>query len=287
MTFSSHRFLWRFLMLVFCVTVYQQAMAGQVQMSVRSHSVDLKTALNRVLVVNIDKSESVVRSTSSLESLTRTLNALQPSFLMGFSHLADETPLSTSQVALFLEIRQKILATNPRCKFAVTLSVANYLTPAELLNKLQEITTKLNPDAIHLVVSSNNEVVSLTAMLKGIEFAHAHGELVFYEGPSTMIPDGIDCFVMKASNGEVHRDEINNFKMKHHLPIIVRVSSVLHSQDPKRILLLTHLAEEQVSFGYHLAYPIHLPQVVPLSTLSSEKDTSLLVTLRALMARFN
>lgn len=281
-TSFTRRFLYCCFIIVY-LSFSALATAGQVTMVMR-HPVDLKATLNRVLEVNIEKSEEVRRSSFSLEGLARTLTALQPSLIIGFSHLTDETPLSTSQVALFLEIQKKILATNPRCKFGVTLSLENYLTPLELLNKLQEITTKLNPDIINMVVSSNNEVVSLSALLRGIEFAHAHGQLVSYEGPASLIPDGVDIFVMKALNGEIHRDEINNFKMKHHLPIVVQSPITTHSKDRKEIFILTHLAEQQASFGYHLAYPLEFNSS---GSMSANKESSSLVMLRALLTRYN
>jgi hypothetical protein len=203
---------------------------------------------------------------------------------MGFPSLTDEAPLTTAQTTFFLEVRKKILATNPRCKFAMTLHVNNYLTASALLNKLQEITTTLAPDMVNMVVSSNNEILSPTALARGIEYAHAHGQLVSYEGPVNMLPDGIDCVVMKVVNRELRRDEINNVKMKHHLPIIVKVAGITYNRDGKETFLIRPLAEEQASFGYHLAYPLLWRSS---ENLSINKDSSFLVTLRALMMRYN
>ncbi len=275
---------WTYCSIIICLGVSTVAIAGQSIPLLRSRPIDLKSSLNRVLDVNVESGEEAVRSAALLESLERTLNALQPSLIIGFPHLTDETPLSTSQTALFLEVRQKVLLANPHCKFAVTIHVSNYLTVPELLNKLQDVITKLGPDIINMAVSSSSDVISPSAVARGIEYAHAHGQLVSYEGPANMIPDGIDCFVMKALNGEVHRDEINSFKMKHHLPVIVQLPNMNHSKDGKETLPLSHLAEAQASFGYHLAYPL---QLTPAGNLSANKDTSFLVTLRALLTRYN
>ena len=192
--------------------VDRSLIAGQVTMPLRPHVTDLKLNLNRVLEIHLNNSEEEVRSAALLQGLERTLTALQPSLIMGFSEVTEETPLSASQVALFLEIQKKVLATNPRCKFSVTLHASNYLAAAALLAKLQEITVKLKPDIINMALSPNNEVVAPAALARGIEYAHLHGELVTYEGPANMIPDGVDGFVMKGINGEIRRDEINNFK---------------------------------------------------------------------------
>lgn len=274
------------LLLCCCVLFGSSAIAtaGQVQMPIRLHSGDLKSSLNRVLELHLENSDEIVRSSASLESLERTLTALQPSLIMVFLSVTKEIPLSTSQVALFLEIQKKVLAANPRCKFSVGLPINNCLSTPELLSRLQEITTKLGPDIINLVLPFNNDLVSPTALARVIEYAHHHGQIVVYKGPPNMIPDGIDGFVMKAISGEVHRDEINNFKTKHHLPIIIELSAGTFNKDEKGFLVLKHLAEGQASLGYHLAYPL----ILTSSGSSNEnKDASFLVTLRALMTRYN
>lgn len=277
------RFFFCWLTIIF-LNVHAEVRAGQAMMPIRVHALEIKPSLSRILELNIENAGEFTRSAAILESLERTLSALQPTLIMGFSHLADDAPLSTAQMALFLEIKQKTVAANPRCKFAVALHVSHYLTVSELLAKLQEVTTKLGPDMINMVVSSSNDVISPTALAKGINFAHAHGQLVTYEGPANMIPDGVDGFVMKAVNGEVHRDEVNSFKIKHHLPVIVRFSSGACSQEQKEIMLLSRLAEEQAPFGYHLAYPL---QLASSANLNENKDGASLVMLRALLTKYN
>ncbi len=259
-------------------------LAGQVMMPMRPHSLELKPSLNRILDLNIDNGGEIPRSAANLESLERTLSALQPTLIMGFPCLTKGAPLSMSQVTLFLEIQKKVLAANPHCKFSVTLHASDFLTTPELLAKLQEITTKLKPDIINMVLSSNNDLVSPTALARAIDSAHAHGQMVIYEGPSNMIPDGVDGFVMKTSNGEIHRDEVNGFKIRHRLPVVVKPSFVARNQDQKEMNLLSHLAEEQGPFGYHLAYPL---QLAASANLNQNKDAASLVMMRALMTRYN
>jgi membrane-anchored protein YejM (alkaline phosphatase superfamily) len=51
--------------------------------------------------------------------------------------------------------------------------------------------------------------------------------------------------------------------------------------------LLTELARQQSAQGYHLAYPVFYPIHPSRHAFDSTKDNILLVTIRALMARFN
>ena len=154
------------------------------------------------------------------------------------------------------------------------------------------------PDLIIFRLLSNNEMVYPAALTKAMEFAHAHGQMVGYEGPTAMIPDAADFIVVRAKNLEVRRDEISTLRARHHLPILVNIPADIQQHEhqvgevPKelsiseRTKLLMHLAENQSSFGYHFIYPITSPsqQDHPLEITT---DNALLVTMKALMARYN
>jgi hypothetical protein len=273
-----------FFILLIVISGSHQAIASRSIASPRPRPIDLKSSLNRIVEIDLENSAERAHSSLLTESLERTLYALQPTLIIASPRLTDEIALSNAQIELFLEVRKRVLATNPRCRFGVTLHVSHYLTAPELLSRLQEITTKLEPEMINMALSPSSEVISPTALSRGIEYAHHHGQLVSYEGPATMIPDGVDAFVMKPLSGELHRDEVSGFKTRHHLPIIVRVPVAARERDTHERLLLKHLAEEQSSFGYHLAYPL---QLTSSGNLDTNNDPSLLVMLRALMTRYN
>lgn len=280
MTYSWGRIFRSCVILGWSLLYSQQAIAAQVVLPLRGHPTDLKPSLNRIVELPTDNMEEIMRVPALQASLERTLIALQPSFIKDLSSIPCEAPLSAAQVNFFLEVQKKVLAANARCKFSVTLYVNHYLTAPELLMKLQEVTTKLNPDIINMAVASNGDALSPMALGKGIEYAHAHGQLVTYEGPMNMIPDGADGVVISIANGELKREDLNAFKARHHLPVIVQ-TSFAHAEKQKEITLLTRLAEGQSLLGYHFAYPLFL---LPSS---KNKDTSLIVTLRALMTRYN
>ena len=66
--------------------------------------------------------------------------------------------------------------------------------------------------------------------------------------------------------------------------MIVQIPNINRGKDGKETFLMSHLAEEQAPFGYHLSYPL---QLTPSGNLSANKDTSFLVTLRGLLTRYN
>ncbi|HLB32671.1 MAG: hypothetical protein A3F67_06105 [Verrucomicrobia bacterium RIFCSPHIGHO2_12_FULL_41_10] len=312
---------------------------------------DLKIALNRILNASLDRDDEGITTTTTqkTKSLARTLSSLQPTWISGLLWGSDEGALRSYNVDDFQVIRKEVLASNPRCKFDITVNSSKYPLPAELISRLQEINAKLAPDILIFAVPSQHEIIYPSALAKGIEFVHAHGQLVGYEGPTSMIPDGIDFIVVRTSNLEVHREELSALKSKHHLPIVVKIPASQYGHDMRHskhlleplvrkeeVIRLTHLAEDQNSMGYHFAYPINgLPSKLAsadevqgvdgaqklsvqklldasstdatkqftaevevrkksnnstntsLTPSAPGKDNTLLVTLRALMARFN
>lgn len=266
---------------------------------------DFKIVLNRILKVSpfSDDEETSGDSLERVKSVARAVSSLQPSLVLGLLRITEEAPLRPYQVAAFRLLRNEVIVANPRCKFDVEINVSKYPTASELLAKLEEVNAKLAPDIIIMMTSKNNEVVYPSVLAKGIEYAHAHGQVIGYGGTLSMIPNGVDFLVMRATSLEVHRDEITALRAKHHLPILVEVpaafvghdhhegsSSATQLDTREQAKLLTRLAEEQNSFGYHFIYPMIYPQVNkqhPLSGSIGVMDNSLLVTLRALMVRFN
>ncbi|MFI0347380.1 MAG: hypothetical protein ACH346_01225 [Chthoniobacterales bacterium] len=304
------------------------------------HPIDLKLALTRVLQFRITRDEDGKSEAVSpqAKSIARTLSSLQPTLISGLLHISENSPLRPGQVEMFTIVRKEVLAANPRCKFDVVINASKYATAAEFINKLQEINAKIMPDLIIFRLPSNNEMLYPSALIKAMEFAHAHGQLVGYEGPTAMIPDAVDVIVVRAKSFEVRREEVSFLKSKHHLPILVKVpyplsgpgkikilpslesldshegespkerqansmnghkiSGYMQAHDhqeeqiSKEILineqtkLLMRLAEEQSVFGYHLMYPIASPSQQD-HLLQVASDNALLVTMKALMARWN
>lgn len=263
---------------------------------------DLKSSFNRTLKAPLVRSheESSDAAWEHVKSLARTISSLQPTFVSGILKISEPGTLHSFAVDAFQWTRNEVLAANPHCRFDVEINVSNYATAAELIESLQEVASKVAPDAVLMVVSKSNEIVSPTAVAKGIEFAHAHHQLVGYEGPLSMIPDGVDFLVMRTETAELHREQIALLRAKHHLPLLLEASFLTQEKDAsslnmpltqsasaKEASLLTRLAEGQNGFGYHFMYPIAFPAAHGEKIFDKASDRSLLVMMRALMARYN
>ncbi|MFZ4115670.1 MAG: hypothetical protein ACOYK6_02980 [Chthoniobacterales bacterium] len=272
---------------------------ASVPSSVPMHSrpVDWKATFNRVVSLFHHDGESSEYSSKKMKGLARAVSSFQPSCVLGLLPVSDETILRMDQVEAFCFLRKEIAATNPHCKFEATLNLTRYPTASALLSKLQEISLKIAPDIFLLVVPKNNEVIYPSVLAKGIEYIHAHGQLVGYEGPTSMIPDGVDFLMICAESGTIHREEIAALRIKHHLPILVRVKksfwnenstpSEQHAAEAEQAKRLAHLAEEQNIFGYHFVYPVLSTLAMRQHDFHDATESSLLVRMRALMMRFN
>jgi hypothetical protein len=124
--------------------------------------------------------------------------------------------------------------------------------------------------------------------------------MVGYDGPLSMVPDGVDYIVVRAWDLKVNVQEIEHLRAKHRVPLIVVLPGTDGGQAPPEVIkyvekmgtagrseLLTELARQQTPLGYHLAYPVFYPIHPAHHAFDSTKDTILLVTIRALTARFN
>lgn len=268
-------------------------------MAVHPHPTDIRSMLTRILQVTLYHGDKArfERSPEKMQNVARAVSSFQPSLVSALLYLSEEKILSADQIEAFQFFRKEILLANPRCKFDVKLNVTSYATAAELISKLQEINTKLGPDSVTLTVPKSNEVVYPSALIKGIDYLHLHGQLVGYEGPPCMIPDGVDFLLLRAEKGEVHREEIASLRTKHRLPLLVQVGTSFWDDDSinfeqpsislNQAKLLTHLAEEQNAFGYHFIYPVLCAMVGKQHDFHELTESSLLVTMRALMTRFN
>jgi hypothetical protein len=265
--------------------------------SVHPHPSHTKLSLNRVISLFHHESEKSEYSSKKIKELARAISSFQPSLVISMLPGSDEMLLNSDQVEAFYFLRKEIMASNPHCKIGVTLHISKYGTAAALITKLQEINTKVTPDLFVLVVPKNNEVVYPTALAQGIEYIHAQGQAIGYQGPTSMIPDGVDFIIIHAEHGEVHREEISSLRLKHHLPILVQVGKSFWNLDAPAVSnlskgeeqasLLTRLAESQNAYGYHFIYPVLAAMNSRQHEMHDLTESSILVRMRALMTRFN
>jgi hypothetical protein len=110
----------------------------------------------------------------------------------------------------------------------------------------------------------------------------------------------VDYIVIRAWGLKLNRKKIDFLREKQRIPLLVElpttfgnkasadvISYVDEMDSSDRISLMTQFAENQNSWGYHLAYPIFYPLHPARHAFDVTKDNMLLVSIRSLMARFN
>ena len=233
-------------------------------------------------------------------TVSRTLASLEPSFLTGLLRLPDHGDLSDAEIEAFTTVRTAVVAANKNCRLDVLINANEEHSPEGFVRRMKEFAALLHPDAWTFYVAPDTESISPEVFAEGIAAAHGDGQMVGYDGPLSLIPEGVDFIVIRAWDLKVNKHQIDLLRAKQRVPLIVElpttfgtknspevVSYVDEMDTSDRAALMNQLAENQSSWGYRLAYPIFYPLYPARHVFDSTKDNTLLVSIRALLARFN
>ena len=230
----------------------------------------------------------------------RTIASLRPSFVTGILRVPDRGELSNGEVECFKSVRSAVLASAKGARFDVVINAGVEQSAELFVRRMKEITARIHPDAWTLFVPPDDVTVNPDLFEAAIAQAHASGEMVGYDGPLSLIPEGADFIIVRAWDLKVNRKQIDLLRAKQRVPIIVELPTTIGSQStpdvisyaeemdtPARGELLARLAENQSAWGYRLAYPIFYPLCPAREAFDATKDNILLVTIRSLLTRFN
>jgi hypothetical protein len=261
-----------------------------------------KTIFQRVVQARLYHSGVWTLSDSSQTPVTaaRTIASLQPSFVTGLVRLPDHGEISNPEVESFKAVRNAVLGTEKQCRFDAVVNAGGEKSGEVLLRRLREVSLRLHPDAWTFFVAPDTESITPEVFEMGISWAHSSGQMVGYDGPLSLIPEGVDYIVVRAWDLKVNRKQIELLRSKNHVPIIVElptsyggrlnedsVEFIEKMDTAKRSDLLTRLAEDQSAWGYRFAYPIFYPLTPQRQAFDATKDGTLLVVIRSLLARFD
>ena len=170
----------------------------------------------------------------------------------------------------------------------------------QFVRRLRELGVRLHPDAWTFYVAPEDVSINPGVFAEGISAAHAQGMMVGYDGPLSLIPQGIDYLVVRAWDLHVNRRQLDQLRESHRIPVLVElptsfgnrnypeVSRYLEEMDSSgRSSVLSGLAENQGAWGYRFAYPVFYPVGEDHRAFDATGDNILMVTIRALLARFN
>lgn len=230
----------------------------------------------------------------------RTIASLRPSFVTGLLRVPDRGIPGNAEVEAFNTVRHAVASNVRDCRFDVVLNIAEERDGEPLIRRMKEITTLLHHDAWTFYVPLDDVSVNPGALEDGISYAHSQGQMVGYDGPLSLIPEGVDYIVIRAWDLKVNRSQIDHIRSKQRVPLLVEIPSTLGSKPnadcteyittmspAERSKVVTDLAENQAAWGYRFAYPVFYPVEPNRHAFDTTKDTILMVTIRSLLARFN
>jgi len=233
-------------------------------------------------------------------TVARTIASLHPSFVTGLIRIVDHGVLSHSEEEAYSSVRSAVQSSSKGCRFDVVLNVSEERSGDQIIRHMNEIATRIHPDAWTYYVAPDAVAVNPEVFAQGIAAAHAAGQMVGYDGPLSLVPEGIDYLVVRAWELRVSRRQIELLKASKRIPLIVELPTTFGAQPPPevssyvnelrsqdRAATLSTLAENQTPWGYRFAYPVFYPLCPAKHAFDATKDTILMVTIRALLARFN
>jgi hypothetical protein len=262
----------------------------------------VKAIFQRVIQARLFHSGVWTLSSSSQTPATvaRTISSLQPSFVTGLLRISDKGELSSGEVEGFTTVRSAVKKENKGCRFDILLNAGMDCSGEYFVRRMKDISARLHPDAWTFYVAPDNVSVNPDVFEQGIAFAHSQGEMVGFDGPLSLIPEGVDYIVIRAWNFGVNRKQLDLLRTKQRVPLIVELPTTFGNNPSKEVRLfieemdteerastVSHLAENQNAWGYHLAYPIFYPLYPAQHAFDATKDNILLVMLRSLLTRYN
>lgn len=271
-------------------------------LSASALKISQKSLFLRIIQARLFHNGSWTLSDSSQTAVTvgRTLASLHPSFVTGLLRVSDRGEVSHAEEDAFTAIRSAIRASSKECRFDIVLNAGDGRSGDMIVHHMRDISTRLHPDAWTFYVSPDDSSVSAEVFEEGIAAAHAAGQMVGYDGPLSLVPEGIDYLVVRAWDLRINRKQIDLLKLTKRIPLIVElpttygnqpspdaVSYVENLSSTERASVLQQLAENQNSWGYRFAYPVFYPLYPPKHSFDATKDPILMVTIRSLLARFN
>lgn len=230
----------------------------------------------------------------------RTIASLKPTFVTGLLRIPDRGSLSNAEVDAFNAVRTAVLDSAKGCRFDIVMNAGGEHSGNLVVRRMMEISARVHPDAWTFHIAPDDTSLNPEVFEDGIAYAHSQGKMAGYDGPLSMIPEGVDYIVVRASELKVNRRQIEVLREKHHVTILVELPTTTGAKaDPdcdayirklsssERCAAITSLAENQSSWGYRFAYPVFYPVEPDKHAFDATKESVLMVTIRALLARFN
>lgn len=264
--------------------------------------VSSKAIFLRVIQARLFQQGSWTLADSSQTPVTaaRTIASLRPSFVTGLLRVSDRGIPGNAEVEAFNTVRNAVIATDKACRFDVVLNIGEEKAGETVVRRMKEISTLLHHDAWTFYVAPEDVFVNPEVFEDVIAYAHSKGQMVGYDGPLSLIPEGIDYIVVRAWDLKVSRAQIERLKSKQRVPLLVEIPTTFGTKPnpdctdyvtkmttAQRSAVLTRLAEDQEDWGYRFAYPVFYPVEPNKHSFDATKESILMVTIRALLARFD
>lgn len=260
-----------------------------------------KAVFQRVLQARVSHLGSWTLEDSSQTPVTvgRTIASMRPTFVTGLLKVLEHGVPGNAESEAYMTIRSAVCSSVKGCRFDIVIDSGNEAADNLLVRRMKEIDNRIHPDAWTLYIPPDDSSIRPDSLAGAISFAHSRGAMAGYDGPLSVIPEGVDYIVVRTWNLQVNREQLERLSSRR-VPLIVEIPTTLggrehpdcsryihEMEESDRASALTALASNQGSWGYRLAYPLFHPLQSSRKASEATKDSILMVTIRSLITRFN
>ncbi|NJL13093.1 MAG: hypothetical protein HC913_08915 [Microscillaceae bacterium] len=235
-------------------------------------------------------------------SVGAILAKLSPTYVSGLLCPDPDENLSSEQINAYHQIRELVLAAQPQCKFDLVLCPNLYKEPEDLIARMRYLNDMLHLDGWLLDFVPGTQKASAKLIEAAVAYAHSQNQFIGGNELNKSLLKMGDFVVLH--DGQTidlkFKEEILNLSKTFNIPILFQINT--HSQrgadDTTHTFMkkwqthqreehLKRLARNQVSWRYHLMYPVFFPVYLNKNAYNASRDGMMLKSLLELMAQYN
>jgi len=144
----------------------------------------------------------------------RTIASLRPSFVTGLLRVADHGIPGNAESEAYSTIRSAVRSAVKDCRFDVVIDAGSAPSGNLFVRRMKEIESRIRPDAWTLSISPEDSAINPESLAAAIAYAHSQGEMVGYDGPLSLIPEGVDYIVVRAWGLQVTREQFERLSSR-------------------------------------------------------------------------
>ncbi|MCX7047084.1 MAG: hypothetical protein NTX50_16550 [Candidatus Sumerlaeota bacterium] len=262
---------------------------------------DPAQVFRRVVLSRVYHQQKWMAGKETPGTVGEALGALHPTLVSGLVCLSSKQAISDEEANAYIEIRKRVQAISPKCKFDFALDASQYKTADEITGQMKQITAKAHPDAWYFESFGDAFKQSPDVIQAAIACAHSQNQLIGgYVGDKEIPPDS-DFVTLSGNKGVVKmREQLTKLKEQRPISFLATFISepapsnkddvenwVAKIAKNQELDFVESLASNQSTDKFRLMYPIMLCDAQGSNAYNAFTEGKMISLEKGLMDRFN